>query len=71
MNRAASIFLPIAGSMGKGATIAALLGNQSDCMRFVYPLLWSHRKAIQSGLFSKPVEFDGIKQWIVNRFPYS
>jgi hypothetical protein len=33
------------------------------------PLFWGEDKTVQTGLHSNPVEFDGIKTWIVEPLP--
>ena len=57
--------------MGIGAAVAACAGRDPDGTGFIDPLLWSKDKTVQAGLDSNPVEFDGIKSWIVESLPHA
>ena len=47
--------------MGKGASVAAGLRNDAYRICSFNPLFGRECKSIGSGLFSKPVEFEGVK----------
>ena len=49
----------------KGAAIAASFRLKSDRCGFLNPLLGRECEAIETRLFSNPVEFDGVKVWVV------
>ncbi len=55
--------------MGICATISPGLRLDADGTRALDPLLWGTGKAVQTRLFSKPVEFNGIKIRIVDLLP--
>jgi hypothetical protein len=52
-----------------GSAIAAGLGHQPDGAGPFYPSLGGQNKAVQTGLFSKPIEFDGFKTGVVELLP--
>ena len=54
--------------MGVRATISSSFGYEADRICFLDPLFWCKREAIEAGLFSKPVEFDGFKIWIMEQY---
>lgn len=43
--------------MDVGSAITPCLGRPGGCN----PLLWRQGKAVETSLFSNPVEFDGVK----------
>jgi len=57
--------------MGIGAAVAPGTGAESDGAGLLNPLLGGENEAVQSGLDSNPVEFDGIKTGVVKAFPDS
>lgn len=57
--------------MGKGASIAACFGDDALGVGAGNPLFRGQGKAIQPSLHFKPVEFDGIKNGVVDPFSYS
>jgi hypothetical protein len=44
---------------------------EADCLRGATPLFWSKGKTVEACLFFNPVEFDGVKVWVVKLLPYS
>ena len=55
--------------MGVGAAVAAGTGAESDGAGLLNPLLGGENEAVQSGLDSNSVEFDGIKTGVVRCSP--
>jgi|GEM_PF-2934118 len=55
--------------MGIGAAVASGTGAESDGSGLFDPLFGGEDKTVESGLDSNPVEFDGIKTWVVEPFP--
>ena len=55
--------------VGIGAAVTSSLGDEAHGSGFLDPLLWREDEAVQAGLHSNPVEFDGIKIRIVELFP--
>lgn len=51
------------------SAIPSSLGLNSYGTRALNPLLGRKRKTVEARLFSKPVEFDGIKGRVVDLFP--
>lgn len=49
----------------KSPSVSARFGCDPNCMGAFYPFFRGHYEAVKSGLFSKPVEFDGFKIWVV------
>ena len=63
---------PIAGllpSTGKCAAVPARFCNDAPGMGHFNPLFRNQDKTVKSGLFSKPVELDGIKIRIIKLLP--
>lgn len=52
-----------------GSAVAAGLGHQPDGAGLFDPSLGGQNKAVQTGLFSKPIEFDGFKIGVVELLP--
>ncbi len=57
--------------VGIGAAVAAGFGFDADGVGFFDPLFGREREAIQPGLFSKPLEFEGFKIGVVQLLPDS
>ena len=57
--------------MGVGAAVAPGFGLDADGARALDPLLRSQGEAVEPGLLSNPVEFDGIKIRVVDLLPDS
>lgn len=57
--------------MGEGAAVTTGLGFDPNCTGGSRPLLGSQGETVEARLSSNPVEFDGIKVWIVQTFPDS
>jgi len=55
--------------MGISAAVAPGLGLDAGGPRALDPLLRRECEAVETGLLSKPVEFDGIKTWVVDLLP--
>jgi len=55
--------------MGVGAPVAAGFRNDADGPGFLDPLFWGQGEAVEACLFSKPVEFDGIKTGLIKMLP--
>ncbi len=55
--------------LGEGAAVAARARGDSYGSSFFEPLFWGKNEAVQTGLHSNPVEFDGIKTWVVKPLP--
>jgi hypothetical protein len=55
--------------MGIGAAIATGAGYYADSSSFLDPLLWRQDEAVQAGLHSNSVEFDGIKSRVIELPP--
>ena len=55
--------------LGEGAAVAARAGGNSYGSSFFEPLFWGKNEAVQTGLHSNPVEFDGIKNRVVEPLP--
>jgi hypothetical protein len=53
----------------EGSAIAAGLGRKPDGAGLFDPSLGSQNKAVQTSLFSKPIEFDGFKIGVVELLP--
>jgi hypothetical protein len=55
--------------VGEGAAVAARPGYEPDGPGGLDPLLGGEGEAVQAGLSSKPVEFDGFKAGVVEGLP--
>ena len=52
-----------------GSAVTTLFGNDTDCVRVINPFLRRQGKGIQTGLLSKPLEFEGFEIRIVQTLP--
>ena len=57
--------------VGIGSSVTPRFGNDADCVRRIDPLLRRQGKGIQSGLLSKPLEFEGFEIRVIPAFPDS
>jgi hypothetical protein len=56
--------------VGVSPPITSLRGHDADGVRFDDPLLRGQDKAVESGLLSKPLEFEGFEIGVVQLLPY-
>ena len=55
--------------MRVGAAVATCLGLDTDGAGAFSPLLGGQDETVETRLFFNPIEFDGIKNWIVDLLP--
>ena len=56
-------------SLGKSSSIASRLRNNPNSIGGFNPTSRRKRESIQTSLFSKPLEFEGVKIWVVKSLP--